>query len=307
MESVDRVLTLGDLDQLTLPAVPLAVLGDPIEHSLSPAMHNAALAALAEEDPVFADWHYFRVRVAVNHLECSVARLFALGFKGLNLTLPHKIEAFDLVTAVEPAVAAMGAVNTLLATELGYRGTNTDGWGIARAVERAFDRRLGEGPVVLCGAGGAARAVAVQALNDGVRDLWLGNRGEQNLTRLLQQLTDAGHDLSGVRPFLFDAPPVDVPDDALLINATSAGLRADDALPFSPDFLGPEGAILDTTYGTPNAWRRWAAERGVPYADGLLMLVYQGQRSLELWTGREVPTEVMLNAAQNALAARSVS
>jgi shikimate dehydrogenase len=307
MEAVSRVWQLEELARAELPAVPLAVLGDPVAHSLSPAMHQAALADLARADPAFADWGYVAVRVPLEELSRAVEELHHLGFRGLNLTIPHKVRAVDLVRAVEPEARAMGAVNTLMARAGGYVGTNTDGWGIARAVKERLGRALGADPVVLCGAGGAARAIAVRALRDGVPELWIGNRGPENLATLLEQLRAADLDLARVRTFLFARPPAELPAGALVINATAAGLRGDDRLPLDLDFLGAEGALYDTTYGVENAWARFAASRNLPYADGLSMLVAQGARSLELWTGRAVSAEVMARAARETLALRAAA
>jgi shikimate dehydrogenase len=306
MESLKGVLRLDELETAPLPKVPLAVLGMPVAHSLSPAIHNPALDALASHDPQFADWGYVRVEVPIELLESAIPKLFARGFRGLNLTIPHKIRALDLITKVDPEVAAMGAVNTLLAREDGYWGTNTDGFGIARAIETQLGRQFGGSEVILLGAGGAARAIAVQALKDGVRKLWIGNRSELNLSELLLQIKNAGLDVSVVQPFLFSAPPVDLPSDALVINATSAGLKADDLLPLDLRFIGEGGAIYDTTYGVRNAWARWADAHGRAYADGLAMLIYQGQRSLEIWTGQEVSAQVMMEAGKAALSARKM-
>lgn len=305
MDSAERVLELEDLDRAILPPVPLAVLGDPIAHSLSPAMHNAALGGLAQEEPAFADWRYMPLRVPIERLAEAVKRLHSKGFRGINLTLPHKIRAVDLVTEVAVEARAVGAVNTLVAHSGGYSGTNTDGYGISRAVEETLGRKLKEGPLILCGAGGAARAIAVQALSDGVPALWLGNRGSSNLEQLLAQLRIAGFDLSSVRSFLFSDLPRDLPSNALLINATASGLKADQALPLDLGFLGREAAIYDTTYGVTNAWARFAAEKGLAYGDGLSMLVAQGVRSLEIWTGRKVSARLMETAARAALAQRS--
>ena len=129
MDFTSGVLRLEDLETVPLPKVPLAVLGMPVAHSLSPAIHNPALAALARSEPEFADWGYVRVEVPIDLLEAAIPKLFARGFRGLNLTLPHKVRALELVQDVDPSVVAMGAVNTLVATADGYSATNTDGFG----------------------------------------------------------------------------------------------------------------------------------------------------------------------------------
>ncbi|HEX2099254.1 MAG TPA: shikimate dehydrogenase, partial [Candidatus Synoicihabitans sp.] len=122
MEDADPVLTLTDLDHWSFTGTALAVLGHPIEHSLSPRMHNAALAELATRDPRFATWKYFRFDVPPQDLRLALERFHSRGFLGLNLTVPHKILAFDRVHTVDPAARPIGAVNTLRRTPQGWNG-----------------------------------------------------------------------------------------------------------------------------------------------------------------------------------------
>src|SRR5476651_1461239 len=136
------VLTLRDLASWSRPGVSLAVLGHPIGHSLSPPMHNAALAALARTDARFADWQYFRFEVHPDDLPRALELLHAKKFHGLNLTVPHKIIAFDRVAEIDPAARAVGAVNTLRWTDRGWHGFNTDGYGLATAVRETLARDL---------------------------------------------------------------------------------------------------------------------------------------------------------------------
>ena len=304
MNRAERVWTIDELTPETVSDGSLAVLGDPVAHSLSPVMHNAALAELARADPDFATWNYRLLHVPIEALPGALRRLHALGFKGVNLTIPHKVEALRLIHRVRPEAVPIGAVNTLLHTPDGFEGTNTDGWGIARAVEESFQRGFGDGPVLLCGAGGAARAIAVQALAEGVPELWIGNRSAPNLERLVEQLRHAGLPVERVKPFLFEAAPRGWSGPVLVVNATSSGLKATDTLPLDLTRLPAGSSIYDTTYGTRNAWAVEAEALGLSYADGLSMLVHQGVRSLELWTGRTVPVAAMARAARAALAAR---
>lgn len=299
-----RTYSLADLDNWQMPGTLLAVVGDPIHHSLSPAMHNAALAEMAATDSRFADWRYLRFRIPADDLPAALPAFHDAGFRGLNLTLPHKVRAFGLISDVAEVARPLGAVNTLSWAPTGYGGTNTDGYGVARAIESAFGRSLGEGEVVLLGAGGAARAVAVEALRAGCRRLWIGNRSAARLDELIGVLRVAGFATERVRGFLFDEAPRDLPTEPLVINATAAGLKADDPLPFPLDRFGGGAVFYDTTYGVSNAWAAACRERKIAYADGLSMLVWQGARSLEIWTGASVPVNIMEAAARNALIAK---
>ncbi len=143
------VLTLRELEAWSRPGVSLAVLGHPIRHSISPPMHNAALADLARTDARFADWEYFRFEVPAADLSAALRLLHAKRFRGVNLTVPHKVLAFDQVAAVAPAARPVGAVNTLLWTDAGWHGHNTDGYGLAAALQATLACDLRGAHVIL--------------------------------------------------------------------------------------------------------------------------------------------------------------
>lgn len=301
MSAVEPTHTLDALPAWPHRGPALAVLGHPIGHSVSPAMHNAALAAMARAEPQFAAWRYFRFDVPPDQLATALPRLHAAGFHGLNLTVPHKVLARDLVGEIDPAAAAIGAVNTLRRTATGWRGFNTDGYGLATALREELDAELAGATVVLLGAGGAARSAAVECLQRRCAALWIANRTRANLDALLAAL----HPLAGGIPLHgFDPaePPAGLPAGALVINATSAGLRPDDPAPIALRRLPPGIRVYDMIYNPPQtALLREAASLGRPHAHGLSMLVHQGARALEIWTGAAVPAPVMRAAAAAAL------
>lgn len=261
------------------------MLGHPIKHSVSPAMHNAALAELAAGDARFAGWRYFKFEIRPDDLPHALGVLHAKKFRGVNLTVPHKIIAFDRVAAVDPAAQPVGAVNTLLWTERGWRGHNTDGYGLAAAVRETLGRDLAGADIVLLGAGGAARGAAVECLQRGCASLRIANRTRENLATLLAALAPVAGNIP-VRGFAPSEPPRDLPADSLVINATSAGLRADDPVPIDLATLPRPAAVFDMIYNPPQTpLLRAAAALGVPQANGLAMLVHQGAKALEIWTG----------------------
>jgi shikimate dehydrogenase len=301
--SADTVFTLRDLESWSRPGTSLAVLGHPIKHSVSPPMHNAALAELARADARFADWKYFRFEIHPDDLPRALELLHAKKFRGVNLTVPHKIIAFDRVAEIDAAARPLGAVNTLRWIERGWHGFNTDGYGLASAVRETLGRDLAGDQVILLGAGGAARGAAVECLQRGCASLWIANRTPGNLDALLAQLGPlAGR--TPLRGFAPAAPPADLPSAALVINATSAGLRPDDAAPIDLTALPNVGAVFDMIYNPPQTrLLRQADFLGLPHANGLAMLVHQGAKSLEIWSGipagRTAPT--MAAAARAAL------
>lgn len=298
-----EVLTLRDLAARTFPGTALAVLGHPIKHSLSPLMHNTALAGLAADDPRFADWGYFRFDVPPAELPEALQALHAQGFHGLNLTVPHKILAVHEVMAIDAAARPVGAVNTLRRTPQGWHGFNTDGYGLAAAVRETLGLDLRNRHVILLGAGGAARGAAVECLQRQCASLWIANRTAENLETLLTALRPIanGIPLHGFSPTDL---PTDLPAGALVVNATSAGLRDDDPAPIALERIPPPAGVYDMIYNPPlTPLLRAARDLGLPQANGLAMLVHQGAKALEIWSG--VPADRTAPLMAGALAART--
>jgi shikimate dehydrogenase len=304
MSGHDPVLSLRDLECWSRAGTSLAVLGHPIKHSISPQMHNAALAELARTDASFRDWRYFRFEIHPDDLPRALEQLHAKKFRGVNLTVPHKVIAFDRVAEVDAAARPVGAVNTLRWSSSGWQGFNTDGYGLASAVRETLGRELAGAHLLLLGAGGAARGAAVECLQRRCASLWIANRTRENLDALLAQLGPLARGIS-VRGFAPDAPPPDLPAGTLVINATSAGLRAGDPAPIELAALPRPAAVYDMIYNPPQTpLLRGAAALGLPHANGLAMLVHQGAKALEIWSGiaadRTAPP--MAAAAHAALA-----
>ncbi|MSU70574.1 MAG: shikimate dehydrogenase [Opitutaceae bacterium] len=306
MPDDDPLLTLRDLESWSFAGTALGVLGHPIKHSISPQMQNAALAALARTDARFADWRYFRFEIQPDDLPRALALLHAKRFRGVNLTVPHKVIAFGLLDEVDEAAGPAGAVNTLYGPGDGWHGFNTDGYGLASAVRESLGRELGRAPVILLGAGGAARGAAVECLQQGCASLFIINRTRQRLETLLAVLRPLLAGSVNLQGFASDDPRAltSAPPGALVINATSAGLRATDPAPVDLAALPRPAAVLDMIYNPSRTpLLRQAEALGLPGANGLTMLVHQGAKSLEIWSG--VPAAqtapAMLAAARAAL------
>jgi shikimate dehydrogenase len=295
--------TLDDLAAWSRPGVSLAVLGWPIRHSISPAMHNAALARMAEHDAVYSNWKYFRFEVPPEELPRALGLLHANKFRGVNLTVPHKVLAYDLAeVVVDESAEVIGAVNTLRRREDGWDGFNTDGYGLGSGLREDLGVELAGAHVVLLGAGGAARGAAVECLQRGCASLWIANRTRANLDALLLLLAP----LAGEIPVHgFDpagAAETALPAGAVVINATSAGLKPNDPMPVHLGALHAPRAVYDMIYN-PAETPLLAAARaaGLPAANGLSMLVHQGARALEIWSDATVPVDVMAAAARVAM------
>ncbi len=316
MPSSHDTYTPADLDRWDFQGTALAVVGHPIKHSISPSMHNAALAALARTDARFADWKYFRFDVPPEELPATLERFHQKNFRGLNLTVPHKVIAFNELKlagaqartgdpavrhSVERAAQSIGAVNTLHRTATGWHGHNTDAYGLATAVAETLSRPLDGAHVILVGAGGAARGAAIECFQRKCASLWIANRTRINLDALLLDLAPHAGSvlLQGFDP---QQPPANLPAGALVINATSAGMRESDAPPIDLRALPRPAGVYDMIYNPPETrLLAQARELGIPAANGLSMLVHQGARALEIWTGVPVPVDAMRAAAEGAL------
>ena len=294
-----RVRTLVDLEPWEFSGKALAVLGSPIAHSVSPQMHNAALSAMAQTHLLYRDWCYYKFAVAPEQLAEALPMFWEKGFHGLNLTIPHKVQAVGLVNAIDSGASAMGAVNTLTRLESGgYSGNNSDGYGLETALKRELEVDIPGADIVLLGAGGAARAAAVQCLLKKCNSLWIGNRSQQRLSELISLLNPS---LVQDKVYGFDImnPPADVSalPSPVIINATSLGLKAEDPAPFDLARIKGNARVYDMTYGVENALATQAKACGFVFSDGLSMLVWQGVRSLEIWSEDTVPAQPMMSAA----------
>ena len=298
----DPVLTIRDLESWSFGGTALAVVGHPIAHSLSPAMHQAALALLARTDARFGSWRYFRFDVPPEELPRALELMHAGGFLGVNLTVPHKVIAFGLVRETDEDARPTGAVNTLIRTAGGWRGANTDGYGLAEGLRESLGREIGGADILLLGAGGAARGAALECLRRKCASLRIANRTKSHLDGLV----DALRPLAGACPVSAAALPVPVLERPgfLVINATSAGLREGEAPLVDLSLLPIPAAVFDMIYNPPlTRLLRQASALAIPWANGLSMLAHQGAKSLEIWSGvrAERTAPAMLAAARAAL------
>jgi len=283
-----------------------AVLGHPIRHSASPAMQNAGLAALG------LDWRYLAFDVPPELLREALAGAKAMRFLGLNLTVPHKLLAFDLVDCLDASARTWGAVNTIRfeAQDAGGQwqplrtfaapptgavrahGFNTDADALTRSLREDLQVNLPGASVLLLGAGGAGRTAALKLAADGVGQLHLVNRTVAKAEAVAAEIRQRW-------PAVAVAVGYPAGEVDLVLNATSLGLRPDDALPLDlAQFrLAQARTAYDMVYRPAETpFFRAAAAAGCRTANGLGMLLYQGTAALEIWTGQAAPVEVMRTA-----------
>jgi shikimate dehydrogenase len=297
------VYTLADLEawpQATAneaPPVKLAVLGDPVAHSASPPMHNAALAHCG----IAA--RYARLHIRAEELGAALRAAGRQGFIGVNCTIPHKAAALGLMDRVDEHARRIGVVNTVLFDGLELVGFNTDGPGLVRAIRADFGVDLRDLRVLVLGAGGGAgRAIAMQCGIEQCERLVLVNRTPEKAQALAAELA----------PF-FRAPKVSGPGERLsaiqwdetrlraemehtdlVINCTSVGMKRTDSSPLASSLLQPHLMVYDTIYTAARTKLMQAAdEAGARSSNGLSMLLHQGALSFEIWFDRQAPLEVM--------------
>ena len=272
------------------PPLRLAVLGDPVAHSASPPMHNAALAACG------IDARYTRLHIRAEELAEAFRLLPAQGFIGVNCTIPHKFAALALVDRADDHARRIGVVNTVAVEGEKLVGYNTDGPGLVRAVRAELGADLRDLRVMILGAGGGAgRAIAMQCAIENCPGIVLINRTFEKLMPLVREL-DAFYPLNRLANDDFDpgALRARLAQTDLIINCTSVGMKADEPSPIPADLLASHHLIYDTIYTAARTPLLLAGDAvGARGANGLTMLLHQGALSFEIWFQRPAPIEVM--------------
>jgi shikimate dehydrogenase len=331
-------LTILVSDKLPLPIDATtrycAVYGHPIKHSASPAMQNAGMTALG------LNWRYLASDVHPEHLRFAITGAKAMKFVGLNLTVPHKLLAMEMVDVLDESARTWGAVNTIRfetrnkngqwvslaevpadeVNEIRTQGFNTDADAITRSLHEDLGVTLKGSSVLLLGAGGAGRAAALKLASEGVANLFLLNRTEEKAGQIAIEINtrfpgvrihvtvqtpnkaaELGRALRTHNPAIniFEGYP-NVPVD-LVLNATSLGLKADDNLPIDVNWLKMRRPrfVYDMIYRPAETpLLRLAKSLGCKTANGIGMLLYQGAKALELWSGKAAPIPTMREALE---------
>jgi shikimate dehydrogenase len=283
----------ADLD----PPIRLGVLGDPVAHSRSPQMQNAALRACK------IDMQYARFHIRTNELRSALRFLRQLDFIGVNLTVPHKIAAFAQVDEADERARRAEAVNTIRLRDKKLIASNTDGKGFLRAIRTEFSVDVRDLRVMVLGAGGGTgHAIAWQCALENCERLVLANRTLEKTSALAERLQPffAGPRVLGPVPRL-EAMPLDeaalraqLAHVDLIVNATPLGMNPSDPSPIPTRLLAPHHMVFDTVYGpSRTSLLRAADEAGARGANGLSMLLHQGALSFSIWFDREAPINVM--------------
>ncbi len=271
------------------------VIGDPVEHSLSPVMHNAAFQELN------LDFVYVVFRVRKDELREAIVGAKSLDIRGLNVTMPHKNAVMKYLDEIDPTARAIGAVNTILNDEGKLIGYNTDGIGALKALKENGVSLDGK-KLLLLGAGGAGKAIAFHAAQE-VEELKILNRTTQKAKDLAEVLRKKfGKKIDG-NSLSAKTMKKELEDTDILVNATSVGMHPnDDQSLIDPSWLRPNLCVMDIVYNPiETKLAKDAKSIGAKVVSGVEMLVYQGAVSFEIWTDRPAPVKVMEQAILSKL------
>jgi len=267
--------------------VVTGVIGDPVYHSLSPILHNAAFAASD------LDWTYVALPVAVGSGAEAVEAMRTLGIRGLSVTMPHKYAAAEAADRRSTDVEVLGAANCLVLDHDGLiTAHNTDGAGFLDGLVAAAGQSVAGRSVLVFGAGGAARAVIVACARAGASEIVVVNRSEERGRAAVLLAGELGR-LGSIAA---------VPDVEIVVNATPVGMGTDPSVPFDPVLLNPSHLVIDLIYDPwESGWLMGAREQGATVINGFPMLLHQAGAQFSLWTGRDAPTDEMERAVRQRI------
>jgi shikimate dehydrogenase len=305
MQTTERY-TLADLENWAevardiKPPIRLGVFGDPVAHSLSPQIQNAALRVCD------INMQYARFHIRPNELRSALHLVRELDFAGINLTVPHKLAAFSQIDEADEFATRTGAVNTIRIRNRKLIGSNTDGEGFLRAIRAEFLMDLRDLRVMILGAGGGTgRAIAWQCALQSCERLVLANRTPAKTSVLVDRLRPFFGEprvlgpVARIEAIAWDerAMRAQLTDIDLIVNATPLGLNPSDPPPIAERLLAPHHMVFDCVYGpSKTPLLRAADEAGARGANGLSMLLYQGALSFSIWFNRDAPIEAMRKA-----------
>lgn len=281
----------------------VGVFGDPVAHSLSPLMHGAAFEKLG------LNWVYVPFHVKPQHLGSAVEGIKAMGLRGVNVTVPHKVHVMQYLDEIDPEAQLIGAVNTIVNRDGYLVGYNTDGAGFVRSLNEEGQADPAGKNILLLGAGGAALAIGAALARAGAKRVSIANRTVQKAAAMAQAISD----FVDSEPFDSEALPLDQDDPQfqqaaeqadIVVQCTSVGMYPHHDVPpiVSPDLFRPHALVADIVYvPRETSMIRAARARGCSVLTGEGMLAYQGAIALELWTGMPAPAAEMLSTLRRHL------
>ncbi|MBE9529206.1 MAG: shikimate dehydrogenase [Proteobacteria bacterium] len=284
----------------------VGIFGDPVHHSLSPVIQNAAFEAAG------LDFAYVPFRVHPgDDLKSATESVLALNLRGVNITIPHKVGVMEYLDEIDPHARAVGAVNTVVNENGELKGYNTDGLGYVRSLVESVGFEVKGKRVVMAGAGGAARSILYALLSEGPASVVVANRSVDKARKLIEEFAEGAEGefaktlgsvevTSATLDTAFLATGADGAD--LVVNTTSLGMDSNPPLDITLSGLNSGAVVSDIVY-SPLETPLLATARALSFAvhDGLSMLIAQGAVGFELWTGAKAPVDAMRQAAEALL------
>ena len=271
-----------------------AVVGHPIDHSLSPLMQNASMKAINY------DGVYLALNIHPNEIVKTLPVMSKIGFKGINLTIPHKEIAYNHLTFLDDSAKIFKSVNTILFEDDKIKGFNTDGYGFLKALEHSFGKNVEGDDVFVLGCGGAGRTVALQSTLSKAKSIWLADIDEEKIFNLKDEILSLNPNVIINYSTNLDDQIEGCKMSDLIIQASPVGMKKNEESLFPVEAFNKNQRVFDLIYMYPEtSFMNNAKIRGAKIANGLSMLLFQGERAFKIWTNHDADQDVMMSVLSN--------
>lgn len=267
-----------------------AVVGYPIDHSLSPLMHNASMKSLN------FDGIYLALNINPDDVVETLPVMKKMGFKGINLTIPHKEIVYSHLETLDESAKLFKSVNTILFEDDEIKGFNTDGYGFLKALESSFGKEIDNDKVFILGCGGAGRTVALQSTKSKAESIWLADIDEDKILKLKDEILSLDPTMKIYYSLNLDEQIDGCKDSNLIIQASPVGMKENEKSLFPSSAFNNNQRVFDLIYMYPEtSFMKNAKQSGAEVANGLGMLLYQGEKAFRIWTNCEANQDVMMD------------
>lgn len=267
-----------------------AVVGYPIGHSLSPLMHNASMKSLN------FDGIYLALNINPDDVVETLPVMKKIGFKGINLTIPHKEIVYSHLEILDESAKLFKSVNTILFEDDEIKGFNTDGYGFLKALGSSFGKEIDNDKVFILGCGGAGRTVALQSTKSKAESIWLADIDEDKILKLKDEILSLDPTMKIYYSLNLDEQIDGCKDSNLIIQASPVGMKENEKSLFPSSAFNNNQRVFDLIYMYPEtSFMKNAKQSGAEVANGLGMLLYQGEKAFRIWTNCEANQDVMMD------------
>lgn len=267
-----------------------AVVGYPIDHSLSPLMHNASMKSLN------FDGIYLALNINPDDVVETLPVMKKMGFKGINLTIPHKEIVYSHLETLDESAKLFKSVNTILFEDDEIKGFNTDGYGFLKALGSSFGKEIDNDKVFILGCGGAGRTVALQSTKSKAESIWLADIDEGKILKLKDEILSLDPTMKIYYSLNLDEQIDGCKYSNLIIQASPVGMKENEKSLFPSSAFNNNQRVFDLIYMYPEtSFMKNAKQSGAEVANGLGMLLYQGEKAFRIWTNCEANQDVMMD------------